>query len=346
MIVSSAPGRCGIIGNPTDMYGGSVISCSTVERAQCQLTDSENLILSVSGVTQTISTHADLQLDGNYLDIPKAILKYFCTDPADFRCHLSASSSIPECAGLAGSAAMVVAILGAVIEKIGIKMDRYQIAETAHDIEYRIMGITCGFQDQHMASFGGLNYMDFRGKQSLEQREDEPPATVEPLHDRVNELPIVIAHTGVSRNSGVVHKSIRKRWLEGEAAVVEGYNRIAELGRLGKNTILNADWETLGAMMDENHEIQQSLGGSGPLNDYLIGIARNNGALGAKLAGAGQGGTIVVLTLDPDRTVRAIRNARADQILWPRPEEGLRIESSCGNTLPDTTASALIAGRE
>ena len=75
----------------------------------------------------------------------------------------------------------MVAVLGAVLERIGVEMDRYQIAETARKIEYRIMGITCGFQDQHMAAFGGLNYMDFRGKESLEQRDDEPLATVEPL---------------------------------------------------------------------------------------------------------------------------------------------------------------------
>ena len=142
----------------------------------------------------------------------------------------------------------------------------------------------------------------------------------------MRDLPIVVAHTGISRNSGVVHKSIRERWLEGETAVVEGYKRIAELGRLGQEAMLNADWETLGSMMDENHEIQRSLGGSGPQNDYLIDVARKNGALGAKLAGAGHGGTIVALTLEPDRTVRALRNAGAEQILWPRPVEGLRIE--------------------
>jgi galactokinase len=37
MIVATAPGRCGVLGNPTDMYGGSVISCSTRERARCEI---------------------------------------------------------------------------------------------------------------------------------------------------------------------------------------------------------------------------------------------------------------------------------------------------------------------
>jgi galactokinase/mevalonate kinase-like predicted kinase len=328
MIVSTAPGRCGIVGNPTDMYGGSVISCSTVERARCTIMDSPGLTISVSGFVQMIRTPDDMRLQGNYLDIPKAVLTYFELTPANFRCRLSASSEIPESAGLAGSTALVVAVLGAVLEKMGVEMDRFSIAETARKIEYRVMGITCGYQDQHMAAFGGLNYMDFRGKERLAQDENEPLATVEPLQSTVGELPIVVAHTGIMRNSGVVHKSIRQRWTEGETAVVEGYLRIAELAWLGKKAMLNHDWDALGDLMNENHHIQRALGGSGPQNDYLIDICLANGALGAKLAGAGQGGTIVALTLEPDRTVLALRDAGAERIIWPRPVEGVSIEAS------------------
>ena len=190
-----------------------------------------------------------------------------------------------------------------------------------------------------MACFGGLNYMDFRGKERLAQDENEPLATVEPLQDAVGELPIVVAHTGIRRNSGVVHRSIRERWMEGELAVVEGYKRIAELAWLGKNAMLNQDWETLGLLMDENHAIQRTLGGSGPQNDHLIDVARRNGALGAKLAGAGQGGTIVALTLEPDRTVHALRAAGADEIIWPRPVEGAIVEASWQQILPEAAAS-------
>ena len=338
MIVSSAPGRCGIIGNPTDMYGGTVISCSTVERARCTIMDSPALVLAVSGSVQTIRTVDDLRLCGSDLDIPKAVLTYFEQTPASFRCRLSATSDIPESAGLAGSTAMVVAILCAVLEKLEMRMDRYAIAETARKIESGVMGILCGFQDQHMAAFGGLNYMDFRGTERLAQDENEPLATVEPLQYAVGEPPIVVAHTGITRNSGIVHRGIRERWLAGEKAVVRGYERIAELARLGKKAMLNRDWQTLGALMNENHEIQRSLGGSGPANDHLIEAARANGAVGAKLAGAGRGGTILALTLEPDRTVRALRAAGADSILWPRPVEGVSVEASWQQLLPESAA--------
>lgn len=338
MIVCTAPGRCGVVGNPTDMYGGSVISCSTVERARCTIMDSPSLVISVSGIVQTIRSIEDMRLCGNYLDIPKAVLTYFDLNPTNFKCRLSAGSEVPECAGLAGSTALVVAVLGAVLEKIGVEMDRFSIAETARKIEYRVMGIMCGYQDQHMAAFGGLNYMDFQGKETLAQDENEPSATVEPLHGNVTTLPIVVAHTGIKRNSGIVHRSIRDRWEEREPLVVESYRRIAELARVGKEAILNSDWETLGALMNENHSIQRALGGSGTQNDYLIDVARSHGALAAKLAGAGHGGTIVALTLEPDRTVKALRDAGVDRILWPRPVDGVSIEASWQQLAPDYAA--------
>jgi galactokinase/mevalonate kinase-like predicted kinase len=236
---------------------------------------------------------------------------------------------------------MVVAILGCVLAQLGEEIDPYHIAETARKIEYGIMGTMCGYQDQHMAAFGGVNYIDFRGKERLAQDDHEPYATVEQLQDRVSELPIVVAHTGITRHSGTVHKSIRDRWLEGERAVVEGYERVADLARLGKKAMLKGDWDRLGELMNENHDIQRSLGGSGLQNDYLIQIALDNGALGAKLAGAGNGGTIVALTLEPDRTVRALREAGAERILWPRPVAGLTVESTWQRQLlPEAAGSA------
>jgi len=341
MIISSAPGRCGIVGNPTDMYGGSVISCSTTERAHCTLMESRRLTLCMDRHCEEILTADDLRLNGTHLDIPKAILLYFGLTPDNFSFRLQAGTDVPELAGLAGSTAMIVAILGAVLAQLGMDADRYYIAETARKIEYGIMGIMCGHQDQHMAAFGGLNYMDFRGKEALRQDEAEPLATIEPLHELVGDPPIVIAHTVITSNSGAIHENIRQRWLEGETQVVEGYLRMAELARLGKKAMLAGDWETLGGLMNENHVITRGLGGSGPPNDLLIEAALESGALGAKLAGAGKGGTIVALTLEPDRTVRALREAGADRILWPRPVDGLVVEATWQHQLlPEAAGSA------
>lgn len=326
MIISSAPGRCGVVGNPTDMYGGSVISCTTTECAHCTIEKATSLILRAGDCVQEIKGVDDLRLTGDYLDISKAVLIYFQVDPAKFQADMRTWTDVPEQAGLAGSTALVVAVLGAVAAKLGIKMDPYCVAETARKIEFGIMGITCGFQDQHMASFGGLNFIDLREKERMAQDDDEPLATVEPMAGLVRDLPIVLAHTGIMRNSGVVHKSIRDRWLEGEPAVVDGYLRIAHLARLGKKALLMSDWARLGELMNENHNIQRDLGGSGAQNEVLIEAALAAGALGAKLAGAGKGGTIIALSKDTESIAKALTDAGAKRILWPKPSSGLTVE--------------------
>lgn len=322
-ILASAPGRAGIVGNPSDMYGGSVVSCSTFERACCTLTPEDSLILEAPGVEQEIKDRDDLELRQDRLDISKAVLRWFEVNPKDARFRLSTKTDIPENAGLAGSTALLVSVFSCVAEYLGISYKPHEIAENARRVEANILGITCGFQDQYMAVFGGLNFLDFHGKEGLQQSPSEPFATLEPLGDIVSQTPFVIAHTGIKRHSGQVHKSLRQRWLEGESAVVGGYQRIAEMAPLAKKALIQEEWAELGALMNENHAIQQGLGASGELNDKLIEVARSNGALGAKLAGAGHGGTVVALTFDADRTIAALKDAGAGRILIPQPTDGI-----------------------
>ena len=76
----SAPGRCGIIGNPTDMYGGSVISCSIKYRAHVTIEPCERLEVNCAGQSVVLSEPDDLTLAGDYFDVARAVLDYFRED--------------------------------------------------------------------------------------------------------------------------------------------------------------------------------------------------------------------------------------------------------------------------
>ena len=78
--------------------------------------------------------------------------------------------------------------------------------------------------------------------------------------------------------------------------------------------------------MNENHAIQRDLGGSGEENERLINAALDNGALGAKLAGAGDGGTIIALHPEPEQLGDKLSLAGASRILHLQPVEGVRLE--------------------
>ena len=330
-ILATAPGRCGLIGTPTDMYGGSVISCTTRERAQCRLDPDisiAGITLNNDGESASLLSCADLTLRGDKLDIARAALTFFALDPVRHAFSLSLSTAIPMRAGLSGSTALLAAIVGVLSAYEKQEATPYALAETTRKIEARLMGVVCGFQDQHMAVFGGLNFMDFAGKESLEQREDEPLATIEPLAALIPAPPLLLAHTGVQHHSGSVHRSPRERWMAGEPLVRDPLFASPPSPVRANALCWNGTGDTLGELMNENHRIVANLGGSGPDNDRLIEAARKAGAWGAKLAGAGGGGTILALTDDPKRVGAALMAAGAERLLVPSPQPGLQIETA------------------
>ena len=157
----------------------------------------------------------------------------------------------------------------------------------------------------------------------------------------VEELPFILAHTGVKHHSGNYHRPIRERWLEGEKEVIQAYEEITELALKGKRTLLDGNWEELGRLMNENHLIQDSLNYAGNENNRLIKAALSGGALGAKLAGAGGGGTIIALTLDKERTRKALLEAGAEKILELDPgAKGIIVEEFDNSAVLDRNSAA------
>ncbi|MDY7079771.1 MAG: galactokinase family protein [Chloroflexota bacterium] len=329
-IICSAPGRAGIVGNPTDMYGGSVLSCSVGMRARVTITPAPHLVLETGGQECRIASRDDLRPRRDRFDVARAILD--CLRLPVLACRVHYESEIPLRSGLSGSTALVVALLQALLAWQGEYPNLYQLAERARYIELNYLKVVCGYQDAYMCTFGGLNYMDFRGKQFYREAEAELFATIEPLAAYVAELPFVLGFTGVRHASGAVHKPIRERWLEGEMAVVAGYERITEIARMGKKALLMADWPLLGRLMNENHAVQRDLGGSGESNERLISAALEAGALGAKLAGAGHGGTIIVLWPQPDSTrlEKALHEAGASAVYRLQVAPGAMVEKDEG----------------
>lgn len=316
----TAPGRAGIIGNPTDGYGGTVISSAISQRAWCEIRPACSWTLDVEGIYQEIHSEEDLSFRNDNADMARAVLRRFWPVPP---AALSAGTQIPIRAGLAGSTAILTVILKAVLEYTGRTAVSSEVAELARSTEFDILNITCGFQDHYMIAFGGVNYMDFRGKEPGAPQ-PHPWATIEPIS--IDGCSLILGHTGIQRVSGSVHKGLRERWIEGDRAVVDGYLRISTLAREGKKAIFQRNWPLLGKLMNENHAIQRDLGGSGDANERLIKAALDGGALGAKLAGAGAGGTIISLCEDPERVMESLEAVGAERA-WPvQPSGGLRRE--------------------
>jgi len=319
-VVASAPGRAGILGNPTDGYGGTVISCSIPERATATLEPADVLEATVEfqappgeqgdpqgakSVTERSAefrSPRDLQLADDGLDVVRSVARFLGRGRLRARIHIR--TDVPVQCGLAGSTAVLSSLLAGALRLLGDEPTpdhpqyRYLLAEMVRTVELNFLKVQCGYQDQYMTVFGGLNCMDFRGKEFYRTLEQEFFATVEPLGHLTEELPLVVISTGLSRVSGHILKPVRDRWLEGDPAVRQGYRQIAELARLGKRALLTRDWRTFASLMNQNHAIQRQVGASGDRIDEAIDLARHAGAWGAKLAGAGGGGSILMLHPD------------------------------------------------
>lgn len=321
IVITSAPGRVGLVGNPTDMYGGSVLSCSTEERARVKIQLADRLVLDTGIEQKAIVSSEDFALKGDKFDIARAAL--IGTKSKKLQVNISWSTDIPFRAGLSGSTALLTAMVAGLLAFQGYRYNPYQLAELVRMIEYQNLCL-CGYQDAYMCTFGGLHYMDFRGKEFYQDHGTDPLATMEPLLDTTT-LPIVVVITGGQRVSGVVHTPLRERWLAGESKVVEAYKAIAELAQNGKRALLAGQHDTLGDLMNKNQALTQSLGGSNPEDDRFIKLALQTGASGAKLAGSS--GAIVVLHRSPHELASTMMEAGAVGILEPTPSPGLRIEA-------------------
>ena len=328
-VLVSAPARANLIGNPSDLYGGAVIGCSVALRARVTMERADALSIEAGGAAAAVASRADLALRGDLLDVARAALA--ALPEAQWPdARIRYETDIPFGSGLAGSTALLVALVAALAAWRDRVLSPYELAETARRIERELLGVACGWVDHYLCSFGGLRYVDLRGKEEDAPSPGEPFATVEDLGAFAASLPFVLAFTGVSHHSGHVHAPIRARWEQGEPAVVRGYERIASIAREGKSALLRADWKRLGALMNENHAIQRDLGGSGASNEALVAAALAAGALGAKLAGAGGGGTIVALWTAPDAAPleAALRAAGAAAFFRPEPVAGVAIASA------------------
>jgi galactokinase/mevalonate kinase-like predicted kinase len=325
-LVVTAPARANLIGNPSDLYGGAVLGCAVPCRARVQLRSADRLALETAGARQIVASRDDLRLQGDRFDVARAAL---AAQPELPEAQITYDSEIPFGSGLAGSTALLAALLRALAAWRGEAPSPYELAERSRQTERELLGVACGWVDHYLCSFGGLRYVDLRAKDADKAVAGEPFATVEDLAPHVPKLPFVLAFTGVSHHSGSVHAPIRARWERGETEVVRAYERVATIAREGKTALLRAEWPRLGALMNENHAIQRGLGGSGESNERLVAAALGAGALGAKLAGAGGGGTIVALwpRADAASLEAALRAAGATALYRPQPVRGVAIES-------------------
>lgn len=297
---SKAPFRLGIAGGGTDVspysdiYGGAVLNV-TIDRfahATIRPTDDGRVtfIHINDKVSKSLEATAELPLEpgielqcGIYNSI---VRKFNGGKPLSF--ELTTQMDVPSGSGLGTSSTLVVAILGAFVEWLNLPLGKYDIAQYAFEIERVDLGMAGGKQDQYAATFGGVNFMEFR---------DGDRVIVNPLSvpDAIlNEwaMNTVLLFTNQRRKSAKIIEEQVANVRKKNSGSVEAMHRVKEEAFRMKNCLLQDNLAALGDALNTSWVNKKKMAAdiSNEFIDSIYDTAIGAGATGGKISGAGGGG--------------------------------------------------------
>ena len=272
MISASAQARVGLLGNPSDGYGGRVIALSIPQlRAEVTLgaAAGSSGTESAPGVELLAATVTALR-DG---------YPQLAADPGE----LSFTTNIPRQVGLSGSTAIIIAALRALALRTGHQWDYVELAKTALAVETDVLGWEAGPQDRVVIACEGLVDMDFSIPWNRDGYQRLDASKLPPL--------FIAWPQQVGSPSTEVHSNVRERWRQRDPAVVRAMSRFAELAGEGRRALDDSaaaqQWPQL---MSEAFDLRQQMWTITSSDEQLVGIGSH---LGAGVTLAGSGGAVV-----------------------------------------------------
>lgn len=214
--------------------------------------------------------------------------------PEDLSVQISIYSEAPAGCSTGTSASVTVALIGALDQLTPGRRTPLEVAYAAHSIETDMLNQQCGIQDQLCAAYGGINYIEmFDYPFAAVSQINVPNSTWWELERR-----LCLIFLGKSHSSSAVHEMVIHSLEDAgpDCVKLTALRRTAELSR---DAIYAGDFDALGSAMIENTKGQRNLHPDLVSQDaqQVIDMARQYGALGWKVNGAGgEGGSITLLT--------------------------------------------------
>jgi mevalonate kinase len=214
------------------------------------------------------------------------MLKTMRINPEKASLEIWLGGNLPGFSGIGASAASSVAIARAIAEEFEMKLSDEKINEIAYEAEKAYAGTPSGI-DNTAATYGGLIWF----KRNL----SGGPNTIERLRIR-EPVEIVIGNTGIVADTKEMVAGVAERKKRNPEKYNPLFKQAEELAFTARKALEEFDLRKVGKLMNENHRLLQEIEVSCKELDYLVNLAREQGALGAKLTGGGGGGCMVAMT--------------------------------------------------
>lgn len=316
MLIVRSPVRISFGGGGTDLpayyeqFGGAVLSAAINKYFYTILGKRSDgrvqIISSDLRVFETWHNLSSLQVRGNPLELPLAVLKEI---DCDFSVDLFLASEIPPGTGLGSSASVCVNLLKALTTYLHRPLSKYDLAEKAFYIARNVLGKNIGKQDEYAAAFGGLNYFVFAPDENVTaETMNIPSATLEELRAH-----LMLFFTGAAHNSWSILKEQEASTRVGSGAAVEALHEVKALGAEMREALLRENLHRLGELLHLGWMAKRRVSAkiSDARIDALYDLARERGAVGGKITGAGGGG-FLLLYCEPARQ-QSLREAMHDK---------------------------------
>ncbi|MDI7259767.1 MAG: galactokinase [Thermodesulfobacteriota bacterium] len=288
MIITRTPFRVPLGGGGTDLpsyyskYGGFIFSAAIDKYMFISINQPivDELIRIKYSKSETVSSVDEVQHE-----IVREILR--CLGIKN-RIEVTSMADVPAGTGLGSSGAYTVGLLNGLHTLKRESLTLQQLAEEACKIEIDILGKPIGKHDQYIAAFGGLTCLE------IEKDGTVKVCNGQISHAVIDELEknILLFYTGISRDANEILSSQSQAAKEDDNRVVDTLHRIKEIGYQVKEALEDGNLAKFGYLLDKHWQTKKNLSGkiSDSRIDRLYEKAKENGALGGKIMGAGGGG--------------------------------------------------------
>ena len=299
--------RAGILGNPSDGYGGRVLSLTFTDfEASVELRDEGPTL-------EELFKRLDEGISEGIERLTSAAVRRFSKShplPHTTRLNFTANTNIPRQVGMSGSSALILAALRALARLTDRGLSPRELALLAWESETLELGIAAGPQDRVAQAHGGLLEMDFSAPWSADSFRHHDPALLPPLFIAWNPNP--------GEPSGHVHDSVRARYESGEALVVEAMAQFPRFTSDGISALERGDQASFLGCMNANFDTRARIWDLGERDLELISIGREAGCA-TKFTGSGGAIVCAAPDLSTLEHAEAAYAARALPTLRPTP---------------------------